>query len=91
MSRKSRPARRLSHGPKGAANVSTAVADITLLTVPEPAAVLRLAPATVYDKVEAGELAAVRLGSGSRPRIRIDADELRRYVRDGAKGHEPGS
>ena len=63
--------------------MTTAVADINLLTVPEAAELLRLSPATVYDKVEAGELAAVRLGSGSRPRIRIDADELRRYVRGG--------
>ena len=63
--------------------MTIAVADITLLTVPEAANLLRLSPATVYDKVEAGELAAVRLGHGPRPRIRIEADELRRYVREG--------
>jgi excisionase family DNA binding protein len=64
--------------------LTTAAPDINLLTVAEPAEVLRLAPATVYDKVEAGELGAVRLGRGPKPRIRITADELRRYVTEGA-------
>ena len=64
------------------------VAETTLLTVPETAEPLRLSPGTVYEKVETGELAAVRLGSGPRARIRIDADELRRYVRDGTSTTE---
>jgi excisionase family DNA binding protein len=68
---------------KGAQSMTTTVADVTLLTVPEAAELLRLSPGTVYDKVEAGELAVVRLGRGPRPRIRIEAEELRRYVREG--------
>jgi excisionase family DNA binding protein len=64
--------------------MTTAVAEITLMTVPEAAEFLRLSPSIVYEKVDAGELAAVRLGRGPKARIRITGDELGRYMTEGA-------
>ncbi len=63
--------------------MTTAAPEITLLTVPEAAELLRLHPQTVYEKVQAGELAAVRLGRGPNARIRIPADVLKRYATEG--------
>lgn len=51
-----------------------------LLTVAEVAERLRVVPATVYRKVERGELEAVAIGRGSRPHIRITAESLRALV-----------
>lgn len=47
-------------------------ADVTLLTVKEVAAVLRVSPQTVYLMVKRGELPAFRVGS----QWRFDADKL---------------
>ena len=63
--------------------MTTAAPDITLLTVSEAAEFLRLSASTVYEKVDAGELAAVRLGRGPKARIRITADALKRYATEG--------
>lgn len=45
---------------------------MTLLTVKEVAAVLRVSPQTVYKMVGRGELPAYRIGSG----WRFDADKI---------------
>jgi len=51
-----------------------------LLTVGETADVLRLSRGSVYRLVERGDLAAVRLGSGRRPRLRIDPADVDRFL-----------
>ena len=51
-----------------------------LFTVEEAARFLRLSETSVYRRVEAGELQAVRLGSGLRAPIRFSGEELERYV-----------
>ena len=53
---------------------------VALFTVPEVAGALRLTPKAVYNRVESGELRAVRLGSGPRAPVRIPASELARYL-----------
>jgi len=55
--------------------------DNSLLTCSEVARVLGEHPATVYKRVAAGEIGAVRLGNGPRPRIRIPSGELARWLR----------
>jgi excisionase family DNA binding protein len=62
---------------------NTAVDISRLMTVREAAELLRLSPSTVYQKTERGELGVVRLGRGPKPRIRITAEALRRYVTEG--------
>jgi excisionase family DNA binding protein len=47
-----------------------------LLTVGEAALVLRQSPRSVRDKIAAGDLPALKIGSGPRAPIRIDAGEL---------------
>jgi excisionase family DNA binding protein len=51
-----------------------------LLTVREVALALRQSERTVRDKIAAGDLAAVRIGSGPRAPIRVDAGELERFI-----------
>ena len=51
-----------------------------LLTVREVASRLGLTPSGVYSMVEAGRLPALALGEGKRPRIRVDEDELNRWL-----------
>jgi excisionase family DNA binding protein len=51
-----------------------------LLTVEEAARTLRLAPSSVYRRVEAGELRAARLGAGPKAPMRIPQQELERYL-----------
>jgi excisionase family DNA binding protein len=53
----------------------------SLYTVDEVAHTLRLAPRSVYDRISRGEIAAVRLGSGPKPPIRVRAEDLDRYVK----------
>jgi len=64
--------------------VVSAVPEITLLKVEEAARLLRLSAASVYRRVETGELRAVRLGSGPCAPVRIEAEELERYLHGGA-------
>ncbi len=47
-----------------------------LLTVPEVATALHVSRSTVYNLVERGELAAVRVSNS----IRVARDELRRFL-----------
>ncbi len=65
--------------------MAAAAPEISLLTVAEAAEFLRVSPITVYRRVEAGELPAVRVGSGPRAPVRIASDELMRYVGRGAE------
>ena len=64
----------------------SAAPEITLLTVEETAELLRLSTASVYRRVEEGELRAVRLGAGLRAPIRISSEELHRYLRYRGEG-----
>jgi excisionase family DNA binding protein len=59
-------------------------ADATqkLLTVREVGHRLGCSPWTVYRRIAAGEIPAVRLGSGSQAPLRVDADELERWLYD---------
>jgi excisionase family DNA binding protein len=56
---------------------------VTLLTVAEAAQQLRLHRATIYRKIARGVLPAVRTGD-RRAAIRIDQDELTRWLYDDA-------
>ena len=56
------------------------IVETRLLTVREVAATLRQSERTVREKVASGTLPAVRIGSGPRAPIRVDADELERFI-----------
>ena len=60
-----------------------AVAIEPLITVEEAARLLRLSTASVYRRVEAGELRAVRLGRRPRAPIRFRGEALESYLRGG--------
>jgi excisionase family DNA binding protein len=51
-----------------------------LLTVREVALTLRQSERTVRDKIASGDLSAVRIGSGPRAPLRVDAEELAALV-----------
>ncbi len=51
-----------------------------LLTVREVAATLRQSERTVRVKIAAGDLEAVRIGSGPKAPIRVEAAELERFI-----------
>jgi excisionase family DNA binding protein len=55
-------------------------AQSRLLTVGEVALKLRQSPRSVRDKIAAGEIPAVRIGSGPKAPIRVDAAELERWL-----------
>lgn len=55
-------------------------ANAELLTVDEVAARLRMSKWSVYRRVEAGELPAVRLGFGPRAPIRVSERELEAWL-----------
>jgi excisionase family DNA binding protein len=50
-----------------------------LLTIPEVARLFRLSRDSVYRKIKAGEIPALRLNEGHGA-LRIDADELERWL-----------
>jgi excisionase family DNA binding protein len=58
--------------------------DEPLLTVKELAVEWRQHPATIYRKIAAGEIPAVRLGEGLSA-LRIPRAELERSLRSGAQ------
>ena len=51
-----------------------------LLTIKEVAGTLRQSERTVREKVADGTLQAIRIGSGPRAPLRIDAGELNRFL-----------
>ena len=53
-----------------------------LLTVPEVARMLSVAPSTLYRRIESGELKAIRLGTGQRrgQMLRIAESDLADYL-----------
>ena len=51
-----------------------------LLTVPEFAAALRVHPASIYRRIQSGEIEARRIGAPPGGRFRISAAELDRFL-----------
>jgi excisionase family DNA binding protein len=51
-----------------------------LLTIEEVCSTLRQSKASVYRKIGAGELPAVRLGDGPSAHLRVPADGFERYL-----------
>jgi excisionase family DNA binding protein len=66
-------------------NTQTDLHEPDVLTVAEVAAALRFTPATIYEKVKAGEIAVVRISDGRQARIRVPRSELERLLRPQAK------
>ena len=58
-----------------------------LLKPNEAAEALQVSRATVYRMVDRRELAGVRIGLGPRPRLRISAAELERFIAQPTKEH----
>jgi excisionase family DNA binding protein len=56
------------------------LAQTQLLTVGEVALRLRQSPRCVRDKIAAGEIPAVKIGSGPRAPIRVDAAEFEAWL-----------
>jgi excisionase family DNA binding protein len=56
-----------------------------LLTIAEVAHALRVSPQTVRRRCEDGQLEFLRIGSGSRPLVRIPESAVRSLLRPGAK------
>jgi len=56
------------------------LAQTQLLTVGEVALRLRQSPRSVRDKIAAGTIPAVKIGSGPRAPIRVDAGELEAWL-----------
>jgi excisionase family DNA binding protein len=67
-------------GPEGGFVPSTE--HVSLVTVDEAAKTLRLSRASVYRRIRAGELGAVRLGVGPFAPVRIEPSELWRYINE---------
>jgi excisionase family DNA binding protein len=53
-----------------------------LLKVSEVAVLLRQSERTIRDKIAAGDLAALRIGSGPRAPIRVDVAELEPFIHE---------
>jgi excisionase family DNA binding protein len=53
-----------------------------LLTVGEVALTLRQSERTVRDKIASGDLRGVRIGSGPRAPIRVEAAELEAFIHE---------
>lgn len=51
-----------------------------LLTVPEFAEALRMHPASIYRRIQAGEIECIRIGSPPGGRLRIRESELARLL-----------
>jgi len=56
----------------------------TLLTYKQVAAILQLCEKTIFNKVKAGELKAVRLGGT----VRIDSSDLAAFIEQGKERRE---
>jgi excisionase family DNA binding protein len=57
-----------------------------LLTVPELAAALRVHPASIYRRIESGEIVAIRIGAPPSGRLRIPETELTRILESPSQG-----
>jgi excisionase family DNA binding protein len=60
-----------------------------LLTIQEVASILRLHPVSVRRLVARGDLPSVRLGTGARARVRVDAADLRAFTTPMRPRHRP--
>jgi excisionase family DNA binding protein len=56
-----------------------------LFTVAETAERLRLSRKSIYDRLERGELSALRLGEGPKAPLRITSSELDRFLEQAGK------
>jgi excisionase family DNA binding protein len=61
------------------------LAQTRLLTVREVALTLPQSERTVRDKIASGDLAALRIGSGPRAPIRVEAAELEAFIHERTK------
>ena len=59
---------------------TTTTTRAPLLTIPEVARRLGLHRDTVYRKIQRGEIPAVRIGHDETGPLRVDADELERWL-----------
>ena len=59
-----------------------------LLTVPQAAERLAQGVSTIRRKISAGELPAIRLGTGPQAPVRIDAEELERWLEARRTDHD---
>jgi excisionase family DNA binding protein len=55
-------------------------AKLELLTIREVADMLRIHPATAYRMIDRGDLEAVSIGRGPRPRLRIPSESVSALV-----------
>jgi excisionase family DNA binding protein len=51
-----------------------------LLTIEEVSHLLGISRTTCYRLADAGELRAIRLGSGPKPRLRFEVDAVKRFL-----------
>lgn len=51
-----------------------------LLTIPEVAATLRTSRWSVYKRIGSGELPAIRIATGPKAPLRVDAQELEQFL-----------
>jgi excisionase family DNA binding protein len=58
------------------------LAPARLLTVREVALTLRQSERTIRDKIASGDLQGVRIGSGPRAPIRVEAAELEAFIHE---------
>ena len=57
--------------------------ETKLLTIGEVALLLRQSPRSVRDKINAGQLPAVRIGTGPRAPLRVDRAEIEAWLERG--------
>jgi excisionase family DNA binding protein len=62
-----------------------------LLTVPELAAALRVHPASIYRRIQAREICAIRLGPPPSGRLRVPESELDRLISSPSDVSDDGS
>ena len=62
-----------------------------LLTVPELAAALRVHPASIYRRIQSGEIEARRIGAAPGGRLRVPFSELDRLLEPVESSPTPGN
>lgn len=62
-----------------------------LLTVPEFAAALRVHPASIYRRIQSGEIRARRIGTAPSGRFRVPLSELERLLEPVVLSPAPGN
>jgi excisionase family DNA binding protein len=62
-----------------------------LLTVPELAAALRVHPASIYRRIQSGEIQARRIGAAPGGRLRVPSSEIERLLEPVDSSPTPGN